>query len=381
MYILFGSEMMAETVFIPILYIALLAESRSGYATLSDSKGKNRNALFFDCFSLVLWVFLSRIRVVGIPFMIVFLANRFLHRRYYQVFAGILLFAAWMILENSFKISDGLEKSYTTSLLTAFPVNDNFWPAISILVKTYAHNIWSFAGSMYASMIFPFFYQLHSMNLTKRLLVLTVFMIALFGFYLLWRKNPFFRPVLLALVLSWIPVFSWPTTGTIFRYMAPFFPFLLLFLIIPFYWISSFPLLKKKSKYVPVLLVIVFLSQLIGERDSVRKWGNETGEDYRDLHQYILNSNIKPDAILSQTNFHYTYLKTGIKCCAIRKEYDIKSFFPCLSCGTLWGLFKLNKIGLPEISKEQMEYISLQEPPLAVSGSWALYDITVNNRE
>jgi len=76
------------------------------------------------------------------------------------------------------------------------------------VLRMYAHNIWSFAGSMYANILFPWLYDLAEMNKLKRLIVLSVFFEGCIGAFLLWKNRPGVRLVLIALAISLVPVFA-----------------------------------------------------------------------------------------------------------------------------------------------------------------------------
>lgn len=360
MFVFIGNEILSESFFIPVLYGSLFL----GYSRLP--RLGSQGPLWM---SLVLMVLLARIRVVGVPFLCVALIL-FLYKRDYKKFiAGILLFGSLLLLENHWTVPDSHTMTYTREILKVYPVITKPVTVIVELGKIYANNIWSFAGSMYATILFPWFYSLHTMTVIKRLIVLAIFVIGFYGVVFCWKKNAKQRPMILAMAISWIPVFAWSPTGTIFRYLAPFFPFLLLCFIYPI-WYHTEKSTNKIIKAIPfIILLLVIANQVIVP------WKNKQAEQeinaFRELNKEIGSISNKPAALISPW-YRYSFMKTGIPSCSFKKN-ETHEIEPCLGCEKLWAILKLSDKGSPIIGENALEKFSVQYPALLINYPWGLY--------
>lgn len=359
----FSNAILTETIFIPVLYSAL-------WLTFpAENKLQNR---WSSWMALILMVFLARIRFVGIPFLgmaIILLLKR---RDFVKLAVGFFLFGVWLILERFLTIPDNTGITYSGELVKQYPFFSKPIGVIIDLLAIYASNLSSFAGSMYTDILLPWFYSLHPMNILKRFLVLWIFLIGIFGLVSLWKQKREFRFLIAALIASWIPVFAWSPTLPIFRYLGPFFPFLLLFFI--------YPMIKRTQlssrfalRSIPyVVLTLVLLNQFVM---TLNKIGEEDDRKaFRKLNDEITAFAHKPQTILSPWN-HYTYLRTDIKSCRIGSVIK-DDFEACLSSDETWAILKLDETRTLLTPQECMGRFILLEPPLKIKFPWALYKIS-----
>ncbi len=362
MYTTFGNELFAEVIFIPILYAALLFEKK---------KDEKKSEPWMGWLALFLWVFLARIRVVGVPFLVTALVYLVLRKSYVKASIGAALFSVWILTERLLQVEGASVNTYTGSMLESYPIFVYPIETLKNLAGYYIHNTWSFAGSICANMLFPYLYSLHPMNVPKRMIVLGIFLIVCFGAVLLWKKEKSFRFALISFAGVCIPVFSWDNTTMIYRYMAPFFPLLALFFVYPVFFI----LRKYESKIIRVF--VYFLPGIMVVCQVLPAFGKDNDEfgwkDFKAINQYIVESEEKPGAVLSFAHY-YTHVKTGIPSCQFRYG-DESGFIPCLSCGVVWGIFNIDDNGKPLLTSNQLKFIGPMESPLKTSGRWGLFRV------
>ncbi|MFP4521289.1 MAG: hypothetical protein ACLFQK_04015 [Fibrobacterota bacterium] len=296
-----ANSFLSEILFVPLLYAGLYFGSECR---------NNPFRMFSAGFCFIL---LARTRMVGVPFLLVFCVLLLAEKKYR---APVILMAAFLLLwffEWSFysEISGG--EGYLDNISGRYPPLSDLFGFSAEVMRKYYHNISAFAGSMYANIIFPFFYSLFGMNVLKRAAVLLFFIAGFSGIGIFWKNHPSVRPFLSAVIISWMPVFNWWREGALFRYLMPFFPFLVLF---PFFSLKLF-LVKYsvgRTNFIIVLFVfLIFINQVLNisiNRPQTEEFRRKR-EGFAAVHEYLDKTAPENSVVLSPQPW-YTYLKTGI---------------------------------------------------------------------
>jgi hypothetical protein len=362
MFVLIGNSILSEILFVPVLYAGFFL----GGTVYRGNSSKSLGWLALLCF-----VLLARIRVVGLCFFGVHIVFLLWKKDRVKACAGIVLLALWIFLERLCTPAQAANDGYGHAFINNFPLLTNTGAAVSLLVHTYRHNIWSFAGSMYANILFPWFYSFVAMNPVKRLVVLSLFVNGCVGFFLLWKSKPWMRPILAATILSLIPVFSW-RTGTMFRYLFPFFPLLALVSVVPILELVP-KRLSRPARSMPLL----FLVCMVGNQ-AIASLSTGTFDPYlygrkefKLVHDFVNRQQQRPDIILSEHNF-YTYLTTGVR------SLDESSFETARACSsltaahTIWGISEGNRAWSRAVMPCGALALVQDSVPLYRSGPWEL---------
>ena len=358
MFVWIANSMMTEVLFIPLLYLGMIFWAR-------ESEGNQKE--LFGWLALVCLVCLARVRVVGIFFLVVY-ALLLIYRRNWLKLAcavgGFCLLFAW-------------EK---TLLVHGAPVNgyvsQDLQGSIPGIFESFRHVIWSFAGSMYANIVAPYFYSLAEMNRVKRIIVLLVFFNACFGAFLLWKNHKPLRPMLVAVLVSWTPLGLWGGDDhpiALFRYMLPFFPLLVVCTVLPFRHIFN----RQNLKWISLsLCFVIVLNQAMHTLWQINfTLEKQQRSAFKKLHEFINREKVKPDLILSpEEKCYYTYLKTGIHSSRIAPN-EVCRDTVAWAGNTVWMI--VDKSYMPDFNfaacgNKTIRYI---QPPLYSAGELALYRV------
>jgi hypothetical protein len=211
------------------------------------------------------------------------------------------------------------------------------------------------------------------MNPVKRLVVLSLFVNGCVGLFFLWKSKPWMRPILAATFLSLIPVFSWTRTGTMFRYLFPFFPLLALVSVVPI--LELVPrCLSRPARSMPLL----FLVCMVGNQ-AIASLSTGTFDPYlygrkefKLVHDFVNRQQQRPDIILSEHNF-YTYLTTGVR------SLDESSFETARACSSLtaahaiWGISEGNRTWSRPMAGCGILALVQDSTPIFRSGTWGVF--------
>jgi hypothetical protein len=358
MFVMIGNSILSEILFVPVLYAGFFL----GGTVYRDNSSKSIGWLALLCF-----VLLARIRVVGLCFFGVHIVFLLWKKDRVKV-----LLSLWIFLERLCTPEQAANDGYGHAFINNFPLVSNTAAAISLLVHTYRHNIWSFAGSMYANILFPWFYSFVAMNPVKRLVVLSLFVNGCVGLFLLWKNKPWMRPILAATILSLIPVFSWTRTGTMFRYLFPFFPLLALVSVVPILELVP-KRLSRPARSMPLLFLVCMVgNQAIASLSTGAFDPYLYGrKEFKLIHDFVNRQQQRPDIILSEHNF-YTYLTTGVR------SLDESSLETARACSSLtaahaiWGISEGNRAWSREVVPCGTLALVQDSVPLYRSGPWEL---------
>jgi hypothetical protein len=304
-YLMITNSVLSETLFIPLLYGAFL---------LTPWSSEEHTMRWRTWAALACYLVLARTRIVGTPFFGAFLIVLGLRRRWIPMAAGIGAFLLWVLFERAAVPAGLAGGGYVSAQLERFPIDSRPAEALQALFRVYAHNLWSFAGSLYARMLYPPFYALVRMNPVKRLIVVGVFCAACYGLWTVWRKHAVVRVPLAGFLLAVVPIMSCRRTHVMFRYLYPFFPFLTVGLLAAARQAgTAVGRMSRPARFAPLLAaVLIALSQGV---DTLSKrpydpW-KEKREEHRSLCARIDTMDTPPGLLISPLSY-YTYLQTGV---------------------------------------------------------------------
>lgn len=363
-----GNSVLSESVFIPLFYITCM------YTLKSEKPLVQRRNGWIALFG---WVILSRVRPLGLPLFLAYSILLVKRKEWKKVLVGMLILCIWIVFEKLSVIKDAPSVGYVDYFNKEFPIfSSHLYHAIGELFDSTVHNIWSFAGSMYANILFPYFYNLVTMNPVKRLIVVGLFINGCYGTWILWKLKPGIRPIFFAALFYWITVFTWAESTTMFRYAYPFFPFLLLIMLVPVHHALGRVNSSWRNAIILGIIGVVIINQA---------WQsfNQSYEDpfvpdrnsFNALHSYISSLPQKPDIILSPQNY-YTFLKTGVySLSTFVNMQDIYTYASHNPFKNIWLIVNNTKAVLPTPIRCDSLSIIPDTTALRIQGIWSLYRI------
>lgn len=371
-FILIANSTMTEVLFIPALYggfYSAMKEERDG----SDRR--------WGWLALVLLLILSRTRFTGLFFMGGYLVRRLQHKDFRKAAVGIACLTLWVIYEKSLLVPDKESASYLSGFSGTYPLFENPLGVLSELSRQIGKNTLLFIERLYGEILFRSAYYLLPPSgwLNKAMIPLSL--VGAYGFIRLWRIRHF-RWLILCTLLSLIPIMTWRSQGTLYRYLFPFFPWMAAAFLLPFYRLEPDTAVALK-RYSFLLLCAIILFNQIGYTVRENQKGSfspdVSARDLRTLHETIAGENNTNRMILSPCHF-YTVLKTG--------AFSALSTFKMETCR-----------GLSTFSQDRLEIIQAVErdrrpemyscgrgmaldadQPTVRSGQWGLYALRFDGR-
>ena len=369
-FVYMSNSVLSETVFIPLLYAACLLAMKSEEPSVHRTYG---------WIALLCWVLLARTRGLGMPLLFGYTVWLAIRKDWKKLFTGAGITAICAIAERSLVVKEFAAPGYLHAFNEEYPLfSSRFFPAVSHLSAITFHNFWSFAGSMYTNFLFPYFYNLVTMNPIKRIFVVALFINGCFGAWILWKQKPAVRPIITAALFYWTTVFFWcdDITYAMFRYTFPFFPFLLLTAFFPVFQALRRIKFPWRNAICAGILVVVIANQIWRSfSQSFEDPFVPDRNDFKALHSFISSVPHKPDVILSQQSY-YTFLKTGVHSlniflngkaiCAYALTYPTKD---------IWLIVNNKNAPQPKlIDCGSLSFVS-DTKPLRIQGIWSLYRI------
>jgi hypothetical protein len=357
LFVRLGNTILTETLFVPLLYAGLFFAFR-----MEDSDSPQ----WYGWGAVASLVVLARTRAVGVPFFLVFVAMMLYRKRWSKAVVAVLLLAFWFVAEQMAAMPDNDSHGQLATVALKAP-NLLVRPLeiFNFFLVSYRRSLGAFAGSMYANVLYPFFYHLVAMNKLKRLVVLAVFGTGCIGGVLLWRRDRRMRPAIVALAGAWLPIFTWKSSAMIFRYLFPFWPFLALMFLIPFHHLpSATP--GRIRRYAPIAICVLLLVNHVLRTPAVVQ-PYPCRNDYAMLHGVITGAHRPPDVVLSVFDY-YTYLKTGVPAIRFRGHGDLDTLAEQVSAGEVWRIMK-------DEWKHDGAGVRHVEPPLGREGEWLVHRV------
>jgi hypothetical protein len=148
MFIMLGNSILSETIFIPVLYAGLILTLK-----VNENPDDNRNKWY----ALACMVILARIREVGLAFFALTIISVLLRREWRKAAVAVVVVAVWMLWENLSVHANTGSLNYVSDMATEYGFINDPLKALLILGHQYIHNLWSFVGSIYANILFPWF--------------------------------------------------------------------------------------------------------------------------------------------------------------------------------------------------------------------------------
>lgn len=330
-FIVQGNSIMTESVFCPMLYGALWLTARGG---AEAGRAAPRTASWT---AALLWVAMARTRVAGWFFLGAF--AWIAARRGWKALALVALglAAAWSALERV--LASGVRAhGYTAGVFTVqYPILTDPIRGAKALAANFADNLWNFAGAIYAHLLFPWIYEAFSMGKAKRALCLAVFLISAWGLLLRIRRHPALRPWIAAVAASLLPTFLIFQPHDNFRYLMPLFPFLALCFLAPFE--ASATVTAGWRKAMPLAMAALLAA---GQAAASLSHDFETEfidypREYAAIHDSLLAMPTRPDLCLAP-DFHYTYLRTGIKTLHMESRHKLVYVQPLARGKEAWAI-------------------------------------------
>jgi len=372
--IMIGNSTWTETLFIPLLYGGLFCFFKG----LEQEKRVSAIKRFpYLWTALILFELLARTRQVGIPFFIFILIYLFYNRKWLMVGIGISLFALQMMVEQRLLYDfSNTANTHVDYYLNRYPLFSEPTKAIIDFLSQCFVNIKAIIGTIYSNTIFPWFYNLYSMDKIKHLVIFAVVGTALWGIVCFCKKGRWKLLLTIALFISFLPLLPGLYSGTLYRYFTPFFPFLVLFFYLPF---EKFYYQGKIKSYIPKLvLILLFVNQFINSYSKVRLSGYENEpENFLAMHEYVNESKLKPDLILSPQNY-YTYLKTDCQSRFYRESRKTNEKVILQNNQIIWIIAEVKRKELI-LTQDWFKPLILEEPALIAKGNWTLHQVRIDS--
>ncbi len=366
LFITITNSIMTEVLFVPLLYAGMLLSNRHEE---SDSRAKGK---IFSALALLCWLVLARTRVIGILFFLAFLFVKAWKQRWGSVLCGILLLGLWMMWESG--LGEHLSASqYTDGLFNRkFPVLVDPLLGLLRIWENFSHNFWSYAGSMHAKALFPYLYDLVEMNRFKRLVVLAVFAWSLVGCALIWKHQAELRPWILAGLLSLVPTFLFFIPTDIYRYMFPYFPFLLLTLVYPFTLMERSGALRRAPLFILLISLSLLINQATHSPNAYLYLYRQEQGNFLEVHRHIQTLTKPPRALLTPDRY-YSHLKTSLPAMSLHQTWELPLLREVQTEGEILAICG----GDGHNSCDQLvKYgVNPEYPPLYTAGTWLLYRI------
>jgi hypothetical protein len=365
-YVVQGNSIMTESIYCPVLYLALYLSHRG----LQEGGGAQAGGGKRAWWAMTAWVAIARTRVVGWFFLAAFMALAAKRRLWGVIAAGAAFSLALLAIERW--LSAGVRvMRYTDGLFTGkYPILVEFGRGVESLARNLATTVYDFATSINAHILFPWFYELGAMSKTKRAACLAVFLWTAWGVWLVCRENRAIRPWLASVFLACVPTFLIFQSHDSFRYLMPFFPFLFLFFLAPFRAIAA----GERPGYLRRLPAAACALVLFGQAAGSYRHDFETEyidypREFSALHDSLAARSPLPEVVLSPDAF-YTYLRTDLPSIHFQGRHELEYARVRSEGKETWALCGPRNDWICDRWKYQG--VVYADPPLAVSGSWRL---------
>lgn len=367
-FVVQGNSIMTECVFCPLLYLGLWMSQRNESAPgLREIPAPGRARSWA---ALIPWVLIARTRVSGWFFLGVFAFLSGRRGKWPLAAAAVLAAAAWVVLEKS--LSRGVRViRYTDGLFTdIYPILVDPWLGTVALARNLWDNLWGFASANAAHILFPYIYSLSAMSATKRLACLAVFLWTAWGLVIAVRRRKSLNPWLLAAFLASVPTFVIFRPHDSFRYLMPFFPFLMVFFLEPWIHLSE----RARAGWRRSLPMVAGLVVVVGQ--AMHSLGHDFeseflsySSDFAALHAFLLAEKSRPDICLSP-DAYYTYLKTGCPTFNLQERHPLGYVMPIAKGKETWAICGWRNDYYCE--EWERKGVVFAMPPLMTSGPWRL---------
>jgi hypothetical protein len=364
-FIMLANSMMTETLFVPVLYLALLFSAKFAGDHYKGNYGWP---------AMAFWLILSRTRAIGIIFLAVFVVLLIVKRQWKKAFVSGVLFFLWIAFEKSLIIQAAIPRSYGQGVKA---LGDSLVLSHSSFMSTtmgfYFTNIRAFVSSFYAKSLFPYFYSLSEMNHIKLVLTTGIFLIGTAGAVWLWKARPFIRSYMAALLIMSIIIFKWDEFGALHRYLFPVYPFLVLAFVYCFHVLADKSVFLKKINITLVICLLIVANNGLYSARFFSPWAENywDRENLLRIHEFINHRSPRPQIIVSSMNM-YTYLKTGIHSVQFSDTLNITNY--CRTLGATDVLVVTQKQnGKPFGKGENSPFTT--GTLLTKMGTWSLYHV------
>jgi hypothetical protein len=228
-------------------------------------------------------------------------------------------------------------------------------------------NVFDYATAIDAHILLPYLYNLAPMSRGKRLVCLAVFLWTVWGCWLAWRDRASLRPWIVGLALSSVPTFLVFESHDSFRYMLPFFPFLLLFFLAPFELLAR----KASAPWAKRLPLWACLAMLAGQAAHSSRHDFETEfidspRDFAALHDDMA---ALPDtfALVLSPDPYYSFLESGSPSMQFLGRHGAGTLKAAARDSVTWAVCgPRNDYFCERMEREGMVF----GEPLAVRGNW-----------
>jgi hypothetical protein len=374
-FVMVGNSVLTEILFIPLLYLSCCL-----YMMYEEKKSQPAGWL-----AVAVLVILARTRLVGGFFSATLLATFLFRRDWPKFLAGVIGIGLWLCVERYWAAASAVRNAgYMGSYMREINVLANPLFFLKGLMGHFFHFSWSLVSSMYADILFPYFYSLVNMNPIKRLIVVAVFVDSVVGVWLLCKEHRAARMPFAAALVSLVPVLLvCDATGSMYRYLFPYFPMFSVCALYPVFYYAG----RSKTtvaRLLPVLfaslIVINQASHTLRTENSDSWFPKSERDDLAAVHNFVSGSRNKPDIVLSPQKY-YAFLKTGICAYEVRVPDDLCVNVPFLGPNrTVWAILNTAYFSpAPKpVSCVAAVYTPLA-PPLMSRGAWSVCRMSVGN--
>jgi hypothetical protein len=337
-FVVLSTSVMSEAPTVFFLYLGLVA-------FFKDLRNGHRGAAGW--IALLSWMVLFRMRINTSPFFVMYMILLLLRRDFRKAAVGAALAGTWIALEHYWArhlVEPGGYVRYGIGLDYRFADH----PLLSSLqiARNYLKHLYSYVGSVFGSEMLPWFYYTYPMDRAKRLVVLGLSAWCLCGFAVFWRREPRYRPVMIAFLLMWAPIFIY--WRTLFRYMMPSLPFLIAAMCVALDALvvrvrplaGRFEAGKIASWAVAGFLVVVVVNQAFFSSQFKTRWDywSEERISYRNVHAFIRNAIPRPDMVVAIHNYQ-AYRESGVPSVDWDFQWEYLRSHGMAEGKRVWGFF------------------------------------------
>lgn len=358
-----GNSFMTECLFTPLLYAGLYF-SAQGLESKDPGVGTKWRWL-----ALAAWVFLARTRVVGWAFFAVFAWLLLRRREWPKLAAGMTALATWVFVENLMAKAGKAIQYGDDSFTETYPILVQFGKGVRMLLENTGEMLFGYGTAVHAHLLLPWFYNMAPMDPIKRMACLAVFLGTLFGFFLIWKRNAWTRPWLMAAFAANLPTFILFHPHDSFRYMAPFFSILAIAFLYPFTLLRD-SLGVWKAAVPAALCAMLLLNQVVHsarfdlQHDLFLDWRDE----FIALHASIPQGAGRP-AILLSPDPYFSFLKTGLPAFHLLGRNKLSEVLRVIPGKEAWAICGArNQYLCDDWANQGLEF----DPPLAESAHWRM---------